>query len=323
MQKTILTLFLAIVACSGCARHLHDPHEVVNQEYIHRYGMPIKQQDWHAQGKSGKVVSSLKSGVVISKSYVNGILDGESTYTYPHSEHVEKTQTYAKGVLTQETVSYRNGTIASQTTFPAANKTLIYTWYDNSSPKSQETFTNDALVTGEYYDLAHHLDSRVDNSQGLRTRRNAFGQLVGVDTIKAGINTQTLTYYPNHAIKQIIPYVNHQMHGQLRTFLPGGEPSTIETWAYGEQTGTKTLFENGEKIAEVPYIHGVKNGIEKRFRNGHIVVEEISWHNDSMHGPRLTTIGDVSNIDYFYQGKNVSKSVFEKLTNGILPIVTR
>ena len=77
-----------------------------------------------------------------------------------------------------------------------------------------------------------------------------------------------------------------------------------------------TLFENGEKVSEVPYLSGLKDGVEKKYRNGEIVVEEISWAADLQHGPTTKKIGTYSTTDYFFRGKPVSQGAFERMTYG-------
>ena len=129
----------------------------------------------------------------------------------------------------------------------------------------------------------------------------------------------TKTFHPNGAVKEEIPYTNGQINGALKTYLPDGVPVSIETWTNGEKTGITRLFENGELVAEVPYVRGVKNGIEKRYRNGKVVVQENSWVEDTRHGPSASYIGEVTTTDYYYQGNPVSKPVYDKMTNGVIP----
>ena len=44
---------------------------------------------------------------------------------------------------------------------------------------------------------------------------------------------------------------------------------------------------------------------------GKTIVEEINWHDNMRHGPSYTYIGDAVKTEYYFQGKEVSKSQFE------------
>ena len=310
MNRLILTILAGGCLCVSCARRSDDSYEIMDRSYVHRYGVPVEPSDWMARGETGKVVTTLKSGVIVSKSYSNGILDGETTYTYPHCECLEKVETYSQGQLVKEESYYRNGTPSKQVTHSADTESQVYGWYDNGAPQKSESYQKDLLVKGEYYDLNHQMDSQVENFKGLRTKRDPFGHLIGVDSIEEGSVLLTKIFYPNGSIKQITPYLNGQIEGQVKTYLPGGEPLSIETWTGGEKTGIATMFENGEKIAEVPYRRGLKEGIEVRFRNGNTPTQEISWVGDVRHGPSRITIGEITTIDYYFQGKGVSRSCF-------------
>lgn len=317
MQKLVLVL-LAVGSLTGCARRLNDPQEVLGQSYVHRYGVPVAADNWTAQGESGKVVSTLKNGVVVSRSYNQGVLEGDTTYTYPHSDLIASVETYSQGQLLKEMSYYRNGTSSEQTTYVSSDTRLVEGWYDNGSPQKSETYQNELLLKGDYYTLDNQIENHVENSSGTRTRRDRFGNLISIDTINDGLVSLSTTYHSNGTVKSKIPYANGKIDGQLRTFMPAGEPATVETWSQGEQTGITTLFENGEKIAEVPYLNGVKNGVELRYRNGDTVVGRVTWSQDVQHGPNVTTIGDITTTDYFYQGNPVTKAVFEKMTNASL-----
>lgn len=318
MIKYAFSTLILGVAISGCASRSQDSYQVVDQSYIHRYGVEVQPDAWASQGETGQVVTTLKSGVVVTKTYLNGTLEGDTTYTFPHSKQIERTESYSKGYLVQEINFHRNGTQSSRTLHTGPVTLEIFSWYDNGTPKSKEWYENSLLVKGNYYSLDHQIDSQVDKSVGTRTRRDPFGHLEAIDTIQGGEITLSKTFYPSGALRQLVPYVNGKVEGEVKIFLPGGEPTSVETWANNEKTGLTTLFENGERVAEVPYCRGVKEGVERRFRDGVIVVSEISWVDDLQHGPTRTYIGDKTTTDYFVEGKAVSRSVYEKMTSGVL-----
>lgn len=315
MKNIKLLLLATSIVFSGCMQRIHDPLEVVDQSYIHRYGVPVEADNWQAQGSSGQVVTTLKSGVIVTSSYANGALHGEKAYTYPHSELIEKREYYDNNQLTKETKYYRNGTPSQETVCLSPTSQKVILWYDNGAPQCNEVLENGLLVKGEYFDPTHRPDSRVDNSNGLRTKRDPFGQLVGVDTIENGAMTRSKTFHANGAVKEEVPYTNDQINGSLKTYHPDGVPVSIETWTQGEKTGTTRLFENGEVVAEVPYVRGVKEGVEKRYRNGKVVVAETSWSGDVKHGACTTYFGENVKTDYFFQGSPVSRLTYEKMSN--------
>lgn len=311
----ILIAGAIVIGISSCMRRNLDSEEVIDQSYIHRYGVTIQPEEWSASGQTGQVVTTLKSGVVVTKGYSGGDLDGDASYTYPHSDLLERTETYELGKLKQENHFYRNGTTSKQIVYATPQSKLVYHWYDNGAPKSVETHENESLAKGEYYNLDHQSDSRVENGKGIRTMRDPFGLMVSQEVIESGTATLSKTFYPNGNVKQQIPYENGQIHGLVKNYQPDGVPSSLETWQGGERTGPTQIFENGELVAEIPYIRGVKDGMEKRYRNGKVLVEQISWVNDVRFGPSTTYIGNVTKTDYFYQGNLVSKAAFDKFTN--------
>lgn len=311
----ILAAGLIVAGGASCARRICCSDEVIDQSYIHRYGVTIEPEEWSAHGQTGQVVTTLKSGVVVTKGYSGGDLDGDTSYTYPHSDLLERTESYEIGKLKKETYFYRNGTTYKQVVYATPHSRLVYYWYDNGAPKSVETYQEELLSKGEYYNLDHQSDSHVENGKGLRTNRDPFGLMIGQEKIENGVASLSKTFYPNGSVKQETPYENGKIQGLVKNYQPDGVPSSIETWQKGEKTGPTQVFENGELIAEIPYVRGVKDGMEKRYRNGKVLVEQISWVNDVRYGPSTTYIGDVAKTDYFYQGNIVSKSTFDKFTN--------
>lgn len=323
MKKIALVVIAGSLVLGGCARRLHNPHEVLDQTYIHPYGVPVEENNWQSQGSSGQVVSTLKSGVVVTKTFSGGILEGETSYTFPHSELIEKREIYSNNVIQKETNFHRNGTPSYQIEYTSPGTQKILTWYDNGATQCSEILENGLIAQGEYFDLTHRLDSRIDNANGFRTRRDAFGNREGVDSVVNGEMILTKTFHQNGTVKEEIPYVKGRVEGQLKTYLPDGVPVSLETWVNGQKTGTTRLFENGEIVADVPYMNGSKEGIEKRYRNGKIVVAEISWVENNLHGPYVSYVGEVTKTDYFYQGNSVSRSVYDKMTNGFDPYSSR
>lgn len=307
---------IALAGFTGCQPHntCCDYPGVIDEAYVHKYGVPVPHEDWDARGRSGKILTTLKSGVVVAKNYQKGILEGETTYTFPHSDTIEKSELYSNDRRVKETNYYRSGAPKQEIVYMASNAKSALEWYENGSPKSSEEYIGERLMKGEYYTSNYQTDYKINDGFGQKPNRDQYGHMDGVNTYENGELTMTTTYYSNGVPKEMIPYAQGIVDGQLKTFLAGGEPKTIEEWSFGVKNGVTTLFENGEKIAEVPYTYGLKNGVEKRFRNNVQLVEEITWINDVKHGPHTTYIGSREQTDWYFKGEIVTETAFERMT---------
>lgn len=315
-SKVGLSLLATLCCCTtACNRTQPDPnYEVIEETYIHKYGVCVPHDDWEARGEHGQVISTYKNGVTTTKSYTGGVLEGNTSYTHPHSDIVEKVETYSNGKVVKEEVFSQSGVPVQETLFQEHGKKSITFWYENGSPRSVEDYDSAGLLdSGKYYDAHHQLDGVVANGEGMRYMRDIYGQLVAKDMIQKGEMTSRTTYHPNGAPNAVTPYRNGMITGERRTYHPAGEPNTIEEWVGGKQEGMTTQFQNGEKYAEVPYIAGTKVGVERRYRNGTDVVKEIAWKNDQQHGPTTTHIGDTKQVQWYYKDKPISKGNFDNL----------
>lgn len=307
---------LSVTACNRTPRNVG--YDVVEETYVHRYGVPVPQQDWEARGEHGQVISRLKDGVIVTKQYNAGILEGDTTYTFPHSNLIEKVESYNNNTLTKETLYYHSGVPMQETDFAADGSKHVKVWYENGSPKSIEDYDAAGLMTlGQYLDGRNQLEARIDNGEGVRHMRDAYGQLLSKDTIQGGVMTTRTTYHQNGSPKEIIPYSNGIVDGELKTFLPGGEPNTIEQWVSGKQHGITTQYQNGEKVSESTYVSGVKTGIERRYHNGDEMISEIMWKNNLQHGPTVSYVGATPHTEWYHQGKPVSKAKFDSLMGAL------
>jgi antitoxin component YwqK of YwqJK toxin-antitoxin module len=316
-MRQLYILMAAAVACgtmSSCRRGAEE-EAIFEQTYVHKYGITVPQEEWADRGNNGQIITTLNNGVTETKSYSNGILDGESTYTFPYSTVIAKTDLYAQGRLIEQRRYYPGGARLEEIHYLPNKAKKITAWYENGSPQSIEEY--DAvglLLTGQYYDPRNQLDSRVDNREGTRTLRDLYGQLTAKEVLQYGEVTSRTTYHPNGLPKDVTPYQEGVVEGTRKSFLPGGEPSSVEQWVGGKQQGITLLFENGEKVAEVPYLNGAKHGVEKRFR-GDVVVEEITWSEDSKHGASIKHLKGATQVAWFYQGRAISKVGFDRLSS--------
>ena len=314
--KSILSLSTLAIIFTGCAQQpcCYDPIEtaqVVDETYVHRYGVPVSPQDWSANGNHGKIVTTLGSGVVVTKTYDSGILDGDTTYSYPHSSAIEKVDTYANGVIQKQNVYYMSGALKQETIYNTPQNRTITSWYESGVAKSKEDYHGNLLYQGTYYGDNNQVESQVVNYNGKRIRRDDYGQLAFEDNIENGIQTKATTYHPNGSPKEVFPFVNGKIHGEVKTYLPAGEPKTVENWANGQRHGTYTEYVNGEKVTDVEYVNGQKHGVEQKYRDGSDVVHEITWSNGQKHGPATSYLSSIPQTIYYYEGSPVSKTQFE------------
>lgn len=317
MKKARYLPCLIILASMASCQTSPDPCEEVVCETVHKYGVPLDPEDWSQRGQNGQVVSMRKDGVTVTRSYDEGTLHGECTYTFPHREVIQKKEVYNQGALSQEVYHYSNGLPQQQVVHESPQKKSVTAWYESGSPQAIEEHAKEGLVKGEYYNTNHHIESRVDEANGFRTRRDGLGKLKAVDTIENGQMVESTTFHPDGTPAAVTPYVKGVIKGERRTFLPGGEPVTVEKWANNVQHGKTTVYEQGDKKAEVPYLNGAKHGVEQRYRSGgEVIAQEITWVEGKQHGPTHTYIGDTKQTDWYFQGKKVSnKATFDMLSN--------
>lgn len=311
-KTTFILLALSAGFITSCARNTNrKPSNILEEHFVHKYGMEVEQKDWQARGNNGRVITKLDNGVILTQTYKEGRLDGVTTYTHPHSETVETAETYVNGWLTNRVTNDELGRPVEEVEHTPDGFEILTTWFESGVPQSREMFKNRELIEGEYYTPTHQLESRIDNGAGEKLVRNSYGELISKDTYEKGFVVAKTTYHPNGSEKAITPYVNNQPHGARKVFLPAGEPDKIEMWANGKQHGPTIVFRKGEKFAEVPYVRGRKQGIEKRFRDGKTVVQEISWKDGHKHGPCVTYVeGEESKTVWYHKGISVTESSY-------------
>lgn len=314
-------ILISAAVVTGCARTRHQQQpscQVVDEHYVHKYGIPVPKEDWSSRGKHGQVITTLDNGVVVKKNYVAGDLHGETTYTFPHSDIVEKRENYANGKLMSEVVFDMSGHPREEVIFENNNSRIVTLWFEGGEPMSRERFEGELIMEGEYYTAGNVVESRIDNGSGTRFTKDAYGQTLSTDVLEGGKVVSSITYHANGNPKAICPYRNGIVEGERKVFLPAGEPEAIEGWAAGVRQGVTVEFKNGEKYAEVPYANGKKNGLERRFRDGAVVTEEISWLNDFRHGPSVTFLdGKAIKTEWYVHGRVVPKASYERKITGL------
>lgn len=304
-----LGLALALTGCRGFRRC-----EVLQESYVHKYGVPVAKEDFCRNGKNGLVVQLLESGVSVTREYAEGVLQGKTFYTFPHSSVVARVELYEKGSLISKTENYQSGAPLEEERYREALPYERLRWYEDGTPAAVEELSHGLIVSGEYRSMLNEIKARVVDGKGTRLLFAGDGELLYKDAIEGGEMVERIAYLPSGEPSSITPYKGGAVHGTRLTFLPGGLPSTQEEWVQGQQEGTTIVFHCGEKVSEVSYIRGKKEGIERRFRDGKIVVEEVSWKRDVQHGPRKIII-DENNIktEWFQQGEVVSRTTYERM----------
>lgn len=309
MKKYYFTL-IPFVLLFSCGRQCDQ--NVVSETYVHKYGLELPAEDWSDRGEHGLVIRTLANGVKVCEVYNAGVLDGDCTYTYPHSEIIERVESYSMGGLFKVVQNSSSGAPAKEIRYLSPTERTVTVWYGNGTPQSIEKYNDINLISGEYYTTANQIESTVENGEGIRVIRDAYGQLVSRDTISGGDMVMSTTFYPNGTIYAVTPYVRGIVQGQKRTFLPSGEPITVEEWKNNQQSGLTEVFVNGERVGTVPYVSGMKEGIERRYRNGNQVVEEISWHRDQRYGPSTTYVEGNVKTDWYIKDTQVSKPTYDQ-----------
>lgn len=301
--------FLALLATS-CQPGIKNDY-YVEQVYQHKYGLAVEPEQWYESGCNGQVFTTLRDGVVVGQSFSNGMLNGESSYTYPNSEQIQRKECYEDDTLISEVCYSPAGVPEFSKEVVGKNSWIETRWYESGHPRSIEKYEGDLLLNGEYYTIENKKDSCVYDGIGERITRDVWGNLISIDTIRGGELAVKTTRHPNGSTFEVIPYSDGVIHGERKTYYPGGDPMAIETWSHGERTGTTVVFQNGERYAEVPYIKGKKNGVEKRYKDGSVLTQEISWADDKMDGPTYTYLGDGVQTDWFYKGRLTTRTNFE------------
>jgi len=313
MKKCQILYYIALVSLlTGCQPRCSN--EVVCETYVHRYGVPLDPQDWSERGQHGQVISTRKDGVVVSKTYEAGVLNGEVTYTFPHRDVIARRCFYSNGHLDQETYCYSNGMPHKQISYDDAQENVLC-WYESGAPQLKETYINGLLIQGEYFDLSQQRESSVLDQNGLRTLRDDYGELLSVDEIEHGQLVLRRTYHSNGAPEAVTPYSNGVIEGKRWTYQPGGEPATLEEWNNNFQHGNTEVFENGEKIADRPYVYGKIHGVERCYREGGNLVQENHWTQGEKHGRCHNYFNGERRTDWYFKNRLVNRGTYEALCN--------
>ncbi len=307
-KLSLLVIFLTIVSC-----HDDKNSNVVSEQYIHKYGFDMSKDEWQSR-KEGTSITVLDNGVTVTNSYNNGILHGQTAYTFPNSSIIEKTYHYDNGTLIKEVVNDSKGMPFKEEVYEPNNKKIVTLWDNLGVPISIEQYENNALVDGKYYKPDNELEASIENSSGNRIKRDRNGELLYRDKIEDGKLVSRTTYHFNGQIKSKMGYQNYQLHGDQINYSSNGDITMTMNWKEGKLDGVKTIYRNGKIIAEIPFLNGNRNGVEHHFDDTGKLTKEIHWENNKKHGSHRIYKENDTQIKWFYKGKAVSLKKFEEFS---------
>jgi antitoxin component YwqK of YwqJK toxin-antitoxin module len=192
---------------------------------------------------------------------------------------------------------------------------IVTLWDEKGVPLSIEEYDGEALVDGKYFTSNHELEGKVENGFGDRIKRDRLALLISRDRIENGILAERTTYHPNGQVHTTSHYHDYQLHGPQQKFTSSGRPLMSLTWNHGVLDGLKTVYRNGLKVAEIPYVHGEKHGMEFHYDDLGNLIAEIQWRNDKKHGCCKSYTEESSESEWFFNGQSVSASKFDLLEN--------
>ena len=287
--------------------------QIVSQKYVHKYGFDVSEQEWEDRAQDGQEIAVLKNGVKTTRSYENGQLHGPTTSSFPNSTTVEKLLVYDQGILLKEAVFDSSGMPILETLYEFDDRNVITLWDEKGVPLSIEEYDNDLLVEGKYYTGEHILEAQVNAGYGERVKRDRSGLLISKDQVEGGCIAERATYHPSGETHTISHYHDYQLHGEQIKFTSTGKPLMKLNWNHGILDGTKVVYRNGLKVAEIPYINGQKHGIEKHYDDLNQLTAEIEWKKDKKHGCSKFFTDETTDTEWFFKGQMVSAEKFEIL----------
>lgn len=313
-QSSLLTIVAVSVLLGSCQSN-SSLDSIVSQKYVHKYGFDLSEQEWSQGTEDGQKLTVLNNGVKITRSYENGILQGPTSYTFPHSETVEKLLVYDQGTLLRETLYDSNGMPIREDAYEFDDRMIITLWDEKGVPLSIEEYDGESLIDGKYFTSDHEFEGKVENGFGERIKRDRLGLLISRDRIEDGILVERTTYHPNGQMHTSSHYHDYQLHGLQQKWTSLGRPLMNLTWNHGVLDGLKTVYRNGLKVAEIPYVHGEKHGVEFHYDDLGTLIAEIQWRNDKKHGCCKFYTEESSESEWFFYGRSVTAAKFDFLNS--------
>ncbi|ANG66216.1 toxin-antitoxin system YwqK family antitoxin [Chlamydia gallinacea] len=321
MKQLLFFVYALTFSCFTYGSILKQDASIMKETFRNNYGIIVSGKDWVKRGCDGTITKVLKDGSTLYETYTQGLLHGKVTQTFPHSTTLAVIKTYDQGRLVSHKTFFSNGLPSQEEIFQEDGALIITRWPDNNNndtitdPYFTETTHYGRVIEGNYSSFNGKYFSSIRNGEGVRSTFSVNNVLLSEETFSDGVLIKKTTFYPTRDPETITHYTNGQPHGLRLTYLPGGIPNTIEEWRYGYQDGTTIVFKNGCKVAEIPFIKGIKEGFELRYNENEIIAEEVSWKNNRLHGIRKIYAAGIYKCEWYHRGRLVSKAKFERLNN--------
>lgn len=313
MRLTFIFSLIALASLAVSCRNSNEENPVVSQRYVHKYGYAVSKDEWDENHYPGQVITKMRDGVTVTATYEVGMLHGPCTYSFPHSQTIATYELYNQGHKVKEITYDTKGMPIQEHVQLSPTRYAITLWQTDGTPLSIEEYAGQELLEGQYFTANNEIESRVEKGHGLRIQRNSSGLLLAKDLIEAGYVVKHETFYPNGAPESICFFSQNILNGEKKTFTSSGEPLNSEEWVNGKLHGKVTYYENGVKARELSYLFGQKNGSETHFLDGVNVSAEIQWENDKKHGPTTFYVDGSPAIEYWYDGRLVTRDAYEYL----------
>ncbi|NBO24586.1 MAG: toxin-antitoxin system YwqK family antitoxin [Chlamydiae bacterium] len=305
---------LLFCGCDHTSSEQSSPHnEIVTQRFIHRYGYDVSKDEWESKDYPGQVITTYRNGVTMTCNYEDGLMHGQKTITYPHSQTLEVKEVFARGTLTKKTSFDIRGIPIKEEHFLGQDHIRVLYWFSNGTPRASEEYLNDQLTSAEYYTLSNETEAKIENGSGIRVLRNAKGQILSKEFVTNFELTNKETFHLNGTPEMTVHYKNGLLDGEKLLHAETGEPISREFFKEGVLHGAATYFQNGYKFLEVPYTQGMKEGIERHYIDGNVISEETEWHQNRKHGPTLIYFDGMIKTHWYYNNERVSKSKYDEL----------
>jgi antitoxin component YwqK of YwqJK toxin-antitoxin module len=284
---------------------------VVSQNFVHKYGFDVSEKEWKDRNSEGQVVSVLKTGITVNQTYSNGILHGPTTYSYPHSNIVHKCYLYEEGSLLKIVVNDHRGIPYFEEAYEYDNKRILTFWNQTGVPLKKEEYENNQLVYGQYFDSNNQKESSIENGTGIRINRNRKGVLLSKDLFQDGKLLTRTGFYENGTLQSETSYSDYILNGEQKKYSTTGNIALQQTWNKGKLDGLKVLYKDNTRVAEIPYMLGKKDGVEKHYHLDGTLAGEVHWVQGQKHGSDRKYENDETKIKWFFRGENIAPGQFE------------
>ncbi|OGN62222.1 MAG: hypothetical protein A3F09_00590 [Chlamydiae bacterium RIFCSPHIGHO2_12_FULL_49_11] len=320
MKKFVL--FITIAALSMSCNQNGGQKNVVSQRYIHKYGYDVSPSEWETKKCPGQVLTTFTDGKTIVETFEDGILHGQRTETFPHSQTLRLSEQYERGTLVKRVTYSIRGVPQREEAFKSPTHIIATEWYAFGSPKSREEIQENVILSGEYFNLSNEVESRIQNGTGLRTVHNPSGDILAKEVYNNYECTYIETFYPNNMPKSTASYERGNLQGEKKKFAMTGEPISVEQYVQGKRHGVCTYYQNGCKYLEVPYAYGIRHGIEREYIDGQVLAAESEYQNGERHGTTVVYVDGSAHTSWYYHNDKVTKEMFDDLSRRI-EVITR